>query len=70
MTDSPDISARPKMYIDVVMNNQKQIFDVDSARKLHEELGLALAALDGPTLVPDIDDSDRQTNVETPAPTG
>jgi len=44
--------ARPVVYIDVVMNNQKTVYDVETARILVHELTAALNLLDAPPETP------------------
>jgi len=63
---SPDVKVRPQIYIDVVINGQKQIYEVEAAKALHEELGVALSALfDKDTPIPEDTDSNRQTVFES-----
>jgi len=48
----PIATAIPTMYINVTVNGQGTVYDVESARALHLELGLALAVLDAPPAPP------------------
>jgi len=44
------VAARPAVYIEVMLAgvDGKQAYEVSMARELHQQLGLALAALDTP----------------------
>lgn len=44
----PKALARPAVYIDVFLQGGKQVYEIDVARELHQQLGMALASLDGP----------------------
>lgn len=57
-TPSP-ITARPVVYIDLLMpNGTKQVLQVDVARAMHEQLGIALASIDA---VPAASENDPQS---------
>lgn len=44
---APAIAARPVIYIDLAMpDGRKQVLDIEVARAMHEQLGLALSSLD------------------------
>ena len=51
----PGVQAAPNLYIDVVINGQKQIYDVQTATQLHDQLGNALRALTAPATAPETD---------------
>lgn len=66
MADTPRITARPTLYIDVIdANGHKLIYDVATAKDLYDELGAALKSLEGPP-----DESKKKLKaVETPEKT-
>lgn len=45
-TQPPAVQAVPAMYIDVVINGQKQIYDIPTAVQLRDALNLALQPVD------------------------
>ena len=60
----PDIEARPVVYIDLIMpDGRKQVLDLDVARAMYQQLGIALASLDA---VPEVSESDPQTALPLP----
>ena len=44
--EQPLATARPAVYIDVIINGQKQVYEVGVARELHAQLGAVLKSLD------------------------
>ena len=61
----PPTYARPNLYIDVVVNGQKQVYEVAVAREIHAQLGQALAALDAPQVDLETDPPNPQDEPET-----
>lgn len=43
--DQQRVFARPNIYIDVIIDGQKQIYDVETATILKEQLDMALKSL-------------------------
>ena len=50
--NQPNVTASPNMYIDVIINNQKQIYDIQTAKYLRDQLDHAITAIEvAPTAV-------------------
>jgi len=56
------VSARPAIYIDVIINGQKHIYDVTTVRILRDQITLALSALE--SLPPQPDDRNASDVVQ------
>ena len=62
----PNVAAVPNLYIDVVINGQKQIYDVPTARQLRDQLDQALLMLDAPPAAPETDPVNPPDEPENP----
>ena len=61
MTDQ-SVKAVPNIYIDVILNGQKQVYDIEMARELHRELGIALQSLEAVETTAQVD-SDTESQI-------
>lgn len=53
------ITARPNVYIEVIIGDRKQVYDIQTAETLRKELTLALNQVQNSSEVPATDKTDR-----------